>query len=136
MASWRTLAPVRVMKKVLQATIYPTGAVRSVLWGPCREIRYRIFPGYGHAYLYGGWERKSMKLMIRFLKPGSVAYETIGSQDYAGVLAEEVRVRNLQNRVRILGPHQRSDLLNLCAEHDVGLALVPTESRGRFRKGI
>jgi FkbM family methyltransferase len=55
--------------------VFPTGAVRRVLWGPCRGMRYRIFPAYGHAYLYGGWERKSMELMAQYVKPGSVAYD-------------------------------------------------------------
>jgi hypothetical protein len=34
-------------------TVYPIGAVRTVVWGPCRGMRYRIFSGYGHV----GWER-------------------------------------------------------------------------------
>jgi FkbM family methyltransferase len=38
-------------------------------------MRYRIFPGYGHAYLYGGWERKSMDLMARYVLPGTTAYD-------------------------------------------------------------
>jgi glycosyltransferase involved in cell wall biosynthesis len=58
-----------------------------------------------------------------------VGYETIGSQGYTKVLNNEVRYRNLQNRVKILGPHQRRELLNLCADHDVGLALIPTDTR-------
>jgi len=38
-------------------------------------MRYRIFPGFGHSYLYGGWEPKSMKLMAQHVRPGSVAYD-------------------------------------------------------------
>jgi FkbM family methyltransferase len=38
-------------------------------------MSYRIFPGYGHAYLYGGWERKAMDMMVRYVKPGSIAYD-------------------------------------------------------------
>lgn len=56
-------------------TVYPVGAVRTVLWGPCRGMRYRIFPSYGHAYLFGGWERKSMQWMMRYVRPGSVVYD-------------------------------------------------------------
>ena len=59
----------------IRTTLFPVGAVRTVLLGPCRGMRYRIFPGYGHAYLYGGWERKSMDLMVRYVKPGSTAYD-------------------------------------------------------------
>ena len=62
-------------KKLLQSTVFPTGATRRVLWGPCRGMRYRIFPGYGHAYLYGGWEREAMSVMARYVKDRSVAYD-------------------------------------------------------------
>lgn len=75
MNRWRTFAAFKVTKRLLQATVFRTGAVRPVLWGPCRGMSYRIFPGYGHAYLYGGWERKSMDVMVRYVKPGSIAYD-------------------------------------------------------------
>jgi FkbM family methyltransferase len=38
-------------------------------------MRYRIFAGYGHAYLFGGWERQSTDVMVRYVKPGDVAYD-------------------------------------------------------------
>src|SRR5215469_9229339 len=58
-----------------RSTLYPVGAVRRVLWGPCRGLRYRIFPGYGHAYLFGGWEPKSMQAMLHYVKAGTIAYD-------------------------------------------------------------
>lgn len=64
-----------IVGSLARKTVYPLGAVRTVVWGPCRGMRYRIFPGYGHAYLFGGWERKSMKWMVRYVQPGSVAYD-------------------------------------------------------------
>ena len=63
------------MGTVARKTFFPVGSVHQVLWGPCRGIRYRIFPGYGHAYLFGGWERKSVAQMVRYVKPGTVAYD-------------------------------------------------------------
>jgi FkbM family methyltransferase len=60
---------------VARNTLFPVGSVHQVLWGPCRGMRYRIFSGYGHAYLFGGWERKAMALMMRYVKPESVAYD-------------------------------------------------------------
>jgi FkbM family methyltransferase len=56
-------------------TLYPVGTVHTVLRGPCRGMRYRIFPGYGHAFLFGDWERKSMAWMMRYVKPGTVVYD-------------------------------------------------------------
>jgi hypothetical protein len=63
------------LSKIARGTVFPVGAVRTVFAGPCRGMRYRIFPGYGHSYLYGGWERKSMDVMVHYVKPGSVAYD-------------------------------------------------------------
>jgi len=63
------------IKKVLTSTLFPVGTVRKVLCGPCRGLRYRIFSGFGHSYLYGGWEPKSMRLMAHHVKSGSVAYD-------------------------------------------------------------
>lgn len=62
-------------KKLLIKTLFPPGAIRTVLLGPCRGVRYRIFPGYGWAYLYGGWERPQVRLMQKFIGPGSIAYD-------------------------------------------------------------
>ena len=62
-------------KRIIARTLFPEGAVRTVLWGPCRGIRYRIFPGYGWSYLYGGWERPQVRLMQKFVQQGSVAYD-------------------------------------------------------------
>jgi FkbM family methyltransferase len=62
-------------KKLLVQTVFREGAVRTVLWGPCRGIRYRIFPSYGWSYLYGGWERSQVRLMQKYIQPGSVAYD-------------------------------------------------------------
>jgi len=63
------------LKPLLHRTLYPVGSVRGILAGPSRGLRYRIFPGYGLAPLYGGWERDVQALLVRHLGPGSVAYD-------------------------------------------------------------
>jgi len=74
-ARLRASTPFGWIKSVLKHTLLKTGSVQRVLWGPCRGMRYRIFPGYGHAYLYGGWERKCMRVISKYIKPGSTAYD-------------------------------------------------------------
>jgi FkbM family methyltransferase len=64
-----------MVRELVKSTLFPVGGVHTVLWGPCRGIRYRVFPGFGHAYLYGGWERKSAMLMVQYVRPGDTAYD-------------------------------------------------------------
>jgi FkbM family methyltransferase len=62
-------------KRMVQKTFFPEGSIRTVLFGPCRGLRYRIFPGYGWAYLYGGWEPDLVTLMTRLIRPGATVYD-------------------------------------------------------------
>jgi FkbM family methyltransferase len=62
-------------KTIGKKTLFKEVSVRTVLWGPCRGIRYKIFSGYGWAYLYGGWERPVVRVMCSLINPGSVAYD-------------------------------------------------------------
>ena len=63
------------MKRCIGTTFFPEGSVRTVVWGPCRGIRYRVFPEYGWAYLYGGWERSLVHLMSHRIARGSTVYD-------------------------------------------------------------
>jgi len=65
----------QVVKRLLKSTLFRTGSIRTVIFGPCRGLKYRIFPGFGHAYLYGGWEPRETAFMIRLVHPGMVAYD-------------------------------------------------------------
>jgi FkbM family methyltransferase len=65
----------QLAKQLLTSTIFRTGSVRRVLFGPSRGLRYRIFPGFGHAYLYGNWEPVECRCMQKFVRPGTVAYD-------------------------------------------------------------
>jgi FkbM family methyltransferase len=64
-----------LLKKVLKKTFFREGTVKTVLWGPCRGLRYRIFADYGWAYLYGGSERPVVRAMQRLIMPGSTVYD-------------------------------------------------------------
>jgi FkbM family methyltransferase len=58
-------------KAVLSQTLYREGAVRTVLFGPSRGLKYRIFAD-GRAPIYGGWERQAQRLMTEHIRPGQV----------------------------------------------------------------
>ncbi|MDP9159522.1 MAG: glycosyltransferase [Acidobacteriota bacterium] len=57
-------------------------------------------------------------------------YETIGNPGYVSRFRREARQRGLASRVRFEGPFPLRDaLLKFCAEHHVGLALLPRQSK-------
>lgn len=64
-----------VLKTVLAQTVYREGAVRRIWRGPCRALRYRIFPEYGLSPLHGGWERDAQGLMVKHITPDAVVYD-------------------------------------------------------------
>jgi FkbM family methyltransferase len=66
---------IRLLKPVLSRTVYRQGAVATIRRGPAKGLRYRIFPQYGLAPLYGGWEPDAQALMVKHLRPGAVAYD-------------------------------------------------------------
>jgi len=63
------------VRKILSATLYPEGTVRTILRGPCRGLRYRIFRDYGLSPIYGGWEPDAQQLMTKYVGPESIAYD-------------------------------------------------------------
>lgn len=66
---------IKPLKPVLSRTIWPERSVRTVLWGPCRGLRYRIFPDMGLSPLYGGWEPEAQALMVKNIRNNSVVYD-------------------------------------------------------------
>jgi FkbM family methyltransferase len=66
---------IKPIKPLLAKTVWRQGSVRTILWGPCRGLRYKIFPGMGLSPLYGGWEEQAQNLMLRHIKPGGVVYD-------------------------------------------------------------
>src|SRR4051812_25889815 len=63
------------VKRLLSQTILHEGSVRTIMWGPARGLRYRIFPGFGLAPLHGGWERRAQALLRKHLRPGDTVYD-------------------------------------------------------------
>jgi glycosyltransferase involved in cell wall biosynthesis len=62
-----------------------------------------------------------------------VGYETIGSRGYVAALESHARSLNIQDRVEVLGPVARAELLKITAKSDVGLAFMPmSSSDGNF----
>ena len=57
-----------------------------------------------------------------------VGYETIGAPGYARTLVERAAQLALTERVTVLGPVSRGELMRSCRQSDVGLALLPLES--------
>jgi FkbM family methyltransferase len=62
-------------KSVLAATIFREGSVRRIFAGPCRGLRYRIFPVYGLAPLRGGWEADAQAVMLKYIGRNAVVYD-------------------------------------------------------------
>jgi len=66
---------VRLAKPILSRTLYRPGQRARILFGPARGLRYRIFPGFGLAHLYGGWESDAQRAILPHIVPGGVAYD-------------------------------------------------------------
>jgi FkbM family methyltransferase len=62
-------------KPVLARTLYRPGSVRTILLGPARGLRYRVFPHWGLAPIYGGWEPSAQRVMKAAIRPGDVVYD-------------------------------------------------------------
>lgn len=65
----------RVVKPLLSLTLYRPGTVVTILRGPSRGLRYRVFPGFGLAPIYGGWEPEAQRLMVQHIHAGDVVYD-------------------------------------------------------------
>ena len=65
----------QLIRRVLQATILRPGAVGTILRGPARGIRYRIFSDYGLAPLLGRWEANAQRLMAKHISSACAAYD-------------------------------------------------------------
>jgi glycosyltransferase involved in cell wall biosynthesis len=56
-------------------------------------------------------------------------YETVGSRGYLATLASRATRLGISGRVRLLGTVSDGDLAAICETCDIGLALMPTDSR-------
>ena len=97
------MQPLRLAKSVAKKTLFREGSVRTVLWGPCRGIRYRIFAEYGWSYMYGGWERNLVRIMRQRVRPGSTVYDLGANYGMHTLLF--ARLVGLSGRVYAFEPH-------------------------------
>ena len=82
-----TLRPlVQVLKPVLARTLYRPGSIATVLFGPSRGLRYRVFPEFGLSPIYGGWEPEAQRLMAEHIRPGGVVYDLGANRGIHSVL--------------------------------------------------
>ena len=65
----------RFLRHLLSATLFGQGTVGTILRGPARGLRYRIFSDYGLAPLFGRWEPQAQRLMERYIHSSSVTYD-------------------------------------------------------------
>lgn len=66
---------IRPLKPFLGRTLWPEGSTRTVLAGPCKGLRYRIFPDMGLSPIYGGWEEEAQAVILENVAPGAVVYD-------------------------------------------------------------
>lgn len=62
-------------KPLLSRTVYRPGSVRKIRRGPAKGMRYRIYPGYGLAPLYGRMEPDVQLQLVNRLRPGAIAID-------------------------------------------------------------
>ena len=65
----------RPLKPLLSRTLWPQGAIRTIVFGPCKGLRYRIFPDMGLSPLHGGWEKSAQALILKHVKRGHIVYD-------------------------------------------------------------
>src|SRR5262245_9685516 len=67
------------LRTLCRATFWPDGAVRRILVGPSSGLRYRLFPEWGLAPIFGRWEPALQRLFVQMIEPGDVAYDVGGN---------------------------------------------------------
>jgi FkbM family methyltransferase len=71
-----TLRPlIQIIKPTLSRTLYRPGSTATIMFGPSRGLRYRVFPEFGLAPIYGGWEPEAQRLMAQHIGRGGVVYD-------------------------------------------------------------
>lgn len=81
----------KCLKPVLKRTVYRDGTVATIFRGPSKGLRYHIYPEFGLAHLYGGWEPEVLETLSRLAKPGMVIYDVGANHGlYALLLARSV----------------------------------------------
>ena len=63
------------LRPILAATFYRQGSERTILRGPGRGLRYRVFPDYGLSPIWGEWESRAQQAMVKHIRSGSTAFD-------------------------------------------------------------
>jgi FkbM family methyltransferase len=66
--------------------LYPHGAVRSVLAGPLRGMRFRVAPGMGVSYALGRDHAAALRFLASRLVPGQMVYDVGANQGQFALL--------------------------------------------------
>lgn len=72
---WLIRVLAKMCKPILRRTLYRPGRVAKILFGPSKGLRYRIFPEFGLAHLYGAWEPYVHRSILEHVRAGSVVYD-------------------------------------------------------------
>lgn len=108
---------IRPFKPLFAKTLWREGSVRTILFGPCKGLRYRIFPDMGLAPIHGGWEADAQRLMVEHVRPGSVVYDVGGNYGIhtllmARLVKDEGRVYSFEPLPGILSELEKNVALN------------------------
>jgi FkbM family methyltransferase len=130
----------KLLKLVIGRLFYPEGAIRTILMGPCKGLRYRIFPGYGLSPLRGGWEPEAQALMVKYIRKSSIVYDVGANYGIHTLLmarlASEGRVYAFEPMPQIFRCLQENvDLNQFTNVTFVPLALSDRTGRARFVVG-
>jgi FkbM family methyltransferase len=75
MVSESMLRPfIELVKPLIARWVYPVGSVATILRGPARGLKYRVFPS-GLAPLYGGGESAAQRIFAEQIRNGAVCYD-------------------------------------------------------------
>jgi len=108
---------IRPFKPLFAKTLWREGSVRTILFGPCKGLRYRIFPDMGLSPIYGGWEEDAQRLMVENIRPGCVVYDIGGNYGIhtllmARLVKEEGHVYSFEPLPEILSELEKNIALN------------------------
>ncbi len=65
----------KALKPILERTIYRPGNIATILRGPSRGLKYYVYPEFGLAHIYGGWEQAVFELLDKVIKKGQTVYD-------------------------------------------------------------
>ena len=131
----------RAARQLLSRTLYPVGSIARIRLGPARGLRYRIFPDYGLAPIFGRWEPALQRWFVRLVRPGMVVYDVGANYGMHSILLS--RLVGAKGRVFAFEPdpdvvRALRDAIALNGQQNVQLverALGDSTGRAHFARG-